>query len=375
MTQVLNLGGNQFHGEIPNCWETWIYMEAVKLNNHKLRGSIPWSIGTSVFLESLQLRNNELSGEIPLSLNNCSKLLTLEFSGNKLGGTIPAWIGEKLRNLMILNLRGNNIQGRIPKELCRANSLRVLDLADNNLTGIIPRCVNNFTAMVRMNDSGGIILLSYNGTGPFLETALIVIKGKLYEYGSILKLVRSIDLSDNRLFGETPEEMSNLVGLQSLNLSGNLLTGGIPRDIGAMKSLETLDLSQNQLVGEIPGSMSGMNFLSFLDMSQNRLSGRIPSSTQFLGFNSSSFAGNLNLCGLPLAKNCSRDIVAPGGDVGNNSRSNKEESEELAELGFYVSTATGFTVGFWGVVGSLGLSRKWRYGFFRFVGRLWYKFW
>ncbi|CAN1781154.1 Receptor-like protein EIX2 [Linum perenne] len=374
-TQILNLGGNHFDGEIPDCWATWKYLEAVKLNSNKFRGNIPWSVGTSVFLESLNLRNNELSGEIPSSLNNCSKLVTLDFSGNKLVGTIPAWIGEKLRHLMILNLRGNNFQGRIQKELCMANSLRVLDLAENNLTGTIPRCVNNFTAMVRMNDSGGTILLSYNGTGPFFETALIMVKGKMYEYGSILKLVRSIDLSDNKLFGQIPEEMSSLGGLQSLNLSGNFLTGEIPRDIGSMKSLETMDLSLNRLSGEIPGSMSGMTFLSFLNLSRNKLRGRIPSSTQLQGFHSSSFAGNLNLCGLPLAKNCSRDIVGPGGDVENNSRPKEEESQdELIELGFYVSIATGFIVGFWGVVGSLGFCRRWRYGFFRVIDSMCYKF-
>ncbi|CAI0454430.1 unnamed protein product [Linum tenue] len=371
MTQVLNLGGNRFRGEVPDCWGSWKYLEAVKLSSNRFTGSIPWSIGTSVFLDSLNLRNNKLSGHIPSSLKNCSKLVALDFSGNELAGTIPAWIGENLRKLMILNFRNNNFHGPIPEQLCEANSLRILDLANNNLIGRIPKCVNNFTAMVQMNDSGGTILLSYNGTGPFFETALIMIKGKLSEYGSILKLVRSIDLSENKLSGEIPWGMTRLEGLQSLNLSGNLLTGEIPEDVGAMRSLESIDLSQNQLSGEIPRSMSGMTFLSFLNFSDNKLSGRIPSSTQFDGFNASSFAGNLNLCGLPLARNCS-NVPAPGQDgIGNGE---EDEGHVYEQWYFYVSIAIGFIVGFWGVVGSLALSRSWRYGYFRFIDSLWYKF-
>ncbi|CAI0399804.1 unnamed protein product [Linum tenue] len=237
--------------------------------------------------------------------------------------------------MMILNLRDNKFHGQIPKELCVANSLRILDLADNNLTGEIPRCFNNFTAMVQMNDSEGVIQLSYNGTGPFFETAVVVIKGKITRLG----------------------------GLQSLNLSDNSLTGDIPRDIGSMRSLESIDLSLNQISGEIPPSMSGMTFLSFLNFSSNRLSGRIPSSTQLQSLNSSSFAGNKDLCGLPLAKNCTRDRVTDESGDGSGSEFKW----------FYVSLALGFIVGFWGVVGSMVLNKQWRYGYFHFVDLLWDK--
>ncbi|CAN1344667.1 Receptor-like protein EIX2 [Linum perenne] len=236
--------------------------------------------------------------------------------------------------MMILNLRENKFHGNIPEELCLAKSMRILDLADNNLAGNIPRCVNNFTAMVRMNDSDGVIQLSYNGSGPFFETALVVTKGK----------------------------MTKLAGLQSLNMSDNFLTGVIPRDIGSMGALESVDLSLNQLSGEIPPSISSMTFLSFINISSNRLTGRIPLSTQLQSLNSSSFAGNKDLCGSPLAK-CRTDSTTV--DSNWNGRNDHEIKW------FYVSLPLGFIVGFWGVVGSMVLNKQWRFGYFNFVDRLW----
>ncbi|CAN1813683.1 Receptor-like protein EIX2 [Linum perenne] len=368
--QVMNLGSNKFSGEIPDCWTSWRYLEALKLSSNKLKGSIPRSLGTLSFLQSLHLRNNNLTGEIPPSFANITKLVTLDCSRNKLEGLLPSWIGQRLSGMMILNLRENKFHGNIPEELCLAKSMRILDLADNNLAGNIPRCVNNFTAMVRMNDSDGVIQLSYNGSGPFFETALVVTKGKLYEYGSILKFVRSIDLSKNKLVGQIPEEMTKLAGLQSLNMSDNFLTGVIPRDIGSMGALESVDLSLNQLSGEIPPSISSMTFLSFINISSNRLTGRIPLSTQLQSLNSSSFAGNKDLCGSPLAK-CRTDSTTVDSNGNGREEPDEDDGNDHEIKWFYVSLPLGFIVGFWGVVGSMVLNKQWRFGYFNFVDRLW----
>ncbi|XP_059627664.1 leucine-rich repeat receptor-like protein kinase PXC2 [Cornus florida] len=83
--------------------------------------------------------------------------------------------------------------------------------------------------------------------GGFLENAILVIKGQMAKYSTILQLVTSMDFSDNNLSGEIPEELTNLRGLHSLNLSYNLLTGRIPKDIGAMEQLEAIDFSMNHL--------------------------------------------------------------------------------------------------------------------------------
>ena len=67
----------------------------------------------------------------------------------------------------------------------------------------------------------------------------------MYEYGKNFGEMRSINLANNRLIGNIPEEISSLVELKALNLLRNMLTGIIPQKIGQLEQLESLDLSRN----------------------------------------------------------------------------------------------------------------------------------
>ena len=192
--------------------------------------------------------------------------MIIDIGENEFVGSIPSWIGHRRSSLMILSLRSNNFHGHIPKELCALTSLQILDLSHNKLFGSIPRCVENFNAMATNKNSNDAIYsysfsLSLDEFGQF-ESALLVIKGKVYEYGTILHQVKSIDLSKNNFSREIPKELTSLQGLQLLNLSFNIFTGRIPESISDMRSLESIDFSRNQLLGEIPPSISSLNFLS-----------------------------------------------------------------------------------------------------------------
>ena len=113
-----------------------------------------------------------------------------------------------------------------------------------------------------------------------------------------------IDFSSNRFEGEIPECLGNLTRLQVLNLSNNILTGSIPSSLANLAKLESLDLSGNKLHGRIPEQLTRLNFLAYFDVSNNQLTGSIPHGNQFDTFGSSSFQGNLGLCGNPLPKKC-----------------------------------------------------------------------
>ncbi|KAM4077901.1 hypothetical protein ACJW30_12G175100 [Castanea mollissima] len=337
----LNLGKNLLSGIIPDCLMNWNNLVVLNLENNNFSGSIPASMGSLTSLHSLHLYNNTFSGTLPSSLKNCKELVIIDVAENRFAGNIPSWIGHRCTRLMILNLRSNYFHGHIPKELCALASLQILDLSHNKLSGSIPRCVKNFSAMATNNISNDDLnaKISYYGETLPLESALLVIKGNIFEYSTILQLVKSIDFSKNSLSGKIPIEVTSLQGLQSLNLSYNLLIGSIPENIGAMGSLESIDFSLNQLSGQVPSSMSSLTFLNHLNLSNNNLTGKIPLSTQLQSLDPSSFIGN-KLCGPPLTNSCTTNGVKP------NIRS--KDTSGLEVDWFYVSMSLGLVVGFWG---------------------------
>ncbi|PPS10254.1 hypothetical protein GOBAR_AA10401 [Gossypium barbadense] len=355
---ALYLDTNLLIGEIPDCWNHWeILLSYLNLANNNLTGKIPPTLGyTYPFL--MNLRNNSMFGELPSTLRNSWSLVMLDLSENHFSGSVPAWIGDKLSSLVVLSLRSNNFDGHIPHKICDLQFLQNLDLANNNISGVIPKCFNNLTAMATKIKTNNDVSLSHPNFYKFSFKALLVLKGRKDEYGSILGLVTSMDLSTNSLIGEIPKEIGSLVGLLSLNFSGNLLTGNIPDNIGNMELMESLDLSMNQLNGEIPPSFSNLNFLNHFNVSYNNLTGQIPTSTQLQSFENLSYVGN-HLCGPPLSKNCTSKSIPT--DVANNGSIN--EGSKVNWL--YVSTVFGFVMGFWGVVAPLLFIRSWRIAYYR----------
>ncbi|KAK2639661.1 hypothetical protein Ddye_027456 [Dipteronia dyeriana] len=197
--EFLKLRGNFFSKELPDCWKIWPFLKILNLGNNKFTDNLPISFGTLSELRTLRLRKNNLSGTIPSSLGNCTELETLDIGENELVGTIPIWIEERFLSMLILNLRSNKFHGSIPRELCNLASLQILDLADNNLSGVIPRCISNISVMVTVNSSSVRNSILYSTRySDFIEDVLLVVKGKIAEYNTILNLVRSIDLSKNK---------------------------------------------------------------------------------------------------------------------------------------------------------------------------------
>ncbi|KAG6576845.1 Receptor-like protein EIX2, partial [Cucurbita argyrosperma subsp. sororia] len=368
---VLHLGNNFLSGNIPNCWENWESLQVLSLDNNNLSGMIPTSMGSLTILVSLHLRNNSLSGVIPRALQSCLELRALDLSLNAFHGKIPAWIGTSLLELMTLNLRSNELSGLIPKELCDLSDLQIMDISNNNLSGSIPHCFGNFTSMATKRDLSQRFHFIFNKgyAMALLENAYVRTKGSELYYDTILALMTSIDLSNNNLSGEIPEEISNLFALRSLNLSINHLRGTIPDRIGGMKDLESLDLSRNQLWGRIPPSMSELSFLSYLNLSYNNLSGPIPTGTQLQRFTPFSFIGN-EVCGDPLKKRCGKEGVTP--EIGNENGKESEGGSIIDEW-FYLSLGMGFVFGFWGIWGPLLLSKAWRVKYFRYLASVCHK--
>ncbi|XP_024042938.1 receptor-like protein EIX2 [Citrus clementina] len=377
----LDLSSNLLSGGLPDCWLHSDSLFVLNLANNRFSGKIPDSMGFLNNIRTLNLHNNRLTGELPSSLRNCSHLRVLDLGKNAFFGEIPTWIGQSLQNLIVLSLKSNKFHGNIPYQLCHLGFIQVLDLSLNIILGKIPKCFNNFSAMTYERCSNPAIgfaksILVAPRTGnyyKYLVNLLLTWKGSENEYKSTLGLVRCLDLSSNKLDGAIPEEIMDLVGLIALNLSRNNLTGPITPKIGELTSLDFLDLSRNLFSGSIPSSLSQLSGLGVLDLSYNNLSGKIPLGTQLQSFNASVYAGNLELCGLPLANMCLDEESTPSPGTDDDSNTLEDEDDQFITLGFYVSSILGFFVGFWGVCGTLMLNRSWSYGYFNFLTGM--KYW
>ncbi|CAL0333295.1 unnamed protein product [Lupinus luteus] len=375
--EELDLSHNYLSGTIPDCWSNFTSLAYIDLSNNNLCGQIPSTLGSAIELQALILRKNSLIGNLPSSLRSCTKLVMLDVGENKLSGVIPFWIGSTLQHLQMLSLRRNHFSEKLPLSLCYLSNIYFLDLSSNNLNGQIPKCFKNFSAMTGNGFSSfNTHYFSLQGTSQMLHDfksysygydliALLMWKGVENIFKNDEFLLKGIDLSSNQLTNEIPSEIEDLVGLVSLNLSRNNLSGKIPQNIGRLTSLDFLDLSRNHLSGSIPSSLTQIDRLGMLDLSHNHLSGKIPTGTQLQSFNASSYEDNLNLCGLPLQKLCTEEEPLNEPLVKFD-----EDEDSLLCLGFYISMAFGFVIGFWGIIGPIAVKRSWRHAYFRFFNNI-----
>ncbi|XP_074337532.1 uncharacterized protein LOC141674724 isoform X2 [Apium graveolens] len=265
--RTLLVSDNNFSGELPQCLGNLTYLEGFSVMNNNLCGDIPVSLGSLGLLRYLNLHNNNFQGKLPLSFQNLTSIIGLDVGKNNLRDTLPRWTW-KLRVLRYLIIRSNNFYGEIPTDICHSPLIQVLNMARNDITGSIPLCFGNFTVIItsynsQADDSPPYMRLSYD------DMIVDDPKGSELTYTSTLDSLYSIDLSNNQISGEIPEELMDLRGLLSLNLAGNNLSGRSPDRIGKLEKLEFLDLSRNELYGPIPQSLSFLTFLSRLNLSFN----------------------------------------------------------------------------------------------------------
>ncbi|KAL0282239.1 UNVERIFIED_CONTAM: Receptor-like protein EIX2 [Sesamum angustifolium] len=365
---LLDVSDNLFSGRIPDCFANFHKLTYLNLANNHFSGEIPYSFGALSALTLLHLRNNSLSGGLPTSMRNCTGLKMIDLGENRLSQKIPASIGDSFPELIVLILRDNEFYGDIPSNLCRLANLQVLDISSNNVSGGIPDCLQDYNAMTKQQTRGSFSDIWALWGFPLpeawhsvytrsFESAYFMWKGKEVKYINHLGLVKLIDLSSNNLVGEIPSNITKLVGLVGLNVSRNDLVGPIPRDIGQLEFLNFLDCSRNHLSGGIPTGLGDLSHLGVLDLSYNNLSGNIPLANQGLTFDESAYVGNVGLCGRPVNKSCPRDESDQDPYSRANGESEDDDDRFITE-GFYTALGLGFVVGFWGIIGTTLLNKK-----------------
>eukprot|EP00268_Persea_americana_P016096 TRINITY_DN17632_c0_g1_i2.p1 TRINITY_DN17632_c0_g1~~TRINITY_DN17632_c0_g1_i2.p1 ORF type:complete len:923 (+),score=157.10 TRINITY_DN17632_c0_g1_i2:134-2770(+) len=282
--QKLSLHDNFIKGQIPLSLGLLPNLRAVSLFNNRLSGSIPPSIGNCPLLRSLDLSRNSLYGVIPDGFANSTKLYRFNLSYNSLTGPIPTSLSHS-SSLVFLHLQHNNLSGSIPPSLGRLGVLEEIALNNNNISGSIPEEIGMLNRL-------RILDLSNNNISGAFSIGLC----------NLSSLVQ-LNLENNHLKSQIPEAVEGMRNLSVLVLSRNQLEGQIPSTLGNISGLSRLDISENNLTGRIPNSLSGLHRLESFNASYNHLSGSVPLLLS-KNFNSSSFKGNVQLCGYSVLVPC-----------------------------------------------------------------------
>ncbi|OMO75901.1 hypothetical protein COLO4_25800 [Corchorus olitorius] len=309
----LSLHDNLIGGSIPRALGILPDLRGVQLFNNRLSGSIPATLGSCPLLQTLDLSNNSLTGSIPESLANSTKLFRLNLSFNSLSGPIPVSFTRSV-SLTFLALQHNNLSGSIPDSwgATQKNSFyqfQYLTLDHNSLSGTIPSSLGKLSELQEISLSHNLI------TGPIpndmgrlsrlrnLDLSNNALNGSFPVSFSNLSSLVVLNLENNDLENQIPESIDSLHNLSVLVLKRNKFSGPIPASVGNISSLTQLDLSENEFSGEIPFSIADLKRLNSLNVSYNNLSGPVPIPLS-QKFNSSSFVGNIQLCGYSGSTPC-----------------------------------------------------------------------
>ncbi|CAM0907890.1 unnamed protein product [Alopecurus aequalis] len=283
--QFLNLTGNLLSGTIPASLGNVSSLRSLLLALNNLTGSIPETLGQIPNLKLLDLSYNEFSGYVPATLYNVSSLTLFRLGSNNFIGQIPSDIGNSLPNLQILVMGDNKFRGLIPDSLTNMSKLQGLDLSSNLLTGVVPSLgslpnlsqlllgINTLEAgdwafLTSLTNCTQLLILSVDGN---------ILNGSLPKaVGNLSTKLEWLNFGRNRISGNIPAEIGNLVNLTLLDMGQNMLSGQIPLAVWNLRNLFVLKLSMNRLSGEIPSTVGNLAQLSQLYLDDNELSGNIP---------------------------------------------------------------------------------------------------
>ncbi|KAF8410297.1 hypothetical protein HHK36_002823 [Tetracentron sinense] len=256
--QYLDLGSNSFTGPLPDL-SSLSRLKFLYLNNSGFSGAFPWSsLENMTDLVGLSLGDNPFDNttSFPLEVLNLVKLDWLYLTNCSLKGKIPAGIGN-LTELKNLELSDNYLSGDIPAEIGRLGKLWQLELYNNELAGKFPVGLRNLTSLA------------------FFDASQNHIEGDLSELKYLTTLV-SLQLFENELSGEIPDEFGDFKSLVNISLYTNNLIGSIPQKLGSWADFDFVDVSENLLTGPIPPDMCKNGKMQKLLVFQNKLTGGIP---------------------------------------------------------------------------------------------------
>ncbi|XP_065872162.1 inactive leucine-rich repeat receptor-like serine/threonine-protein kinase At1g60630 [Euphorbia lathyris] len=149
------------------------------------------------------------------------------------------------------------------------------------------------------------------------------ISGQIPNLSALVNL-KSLFLNDNNFSGEFPDSITSLHRLKVVVLAENQISGPIPQSVLRLTRLYVLHLQNNKFTGEIPPL--SQTSLRFFNVSNNKLSGQIPVTPALIRFNTSSFSGNVDLCGEQIKNPCNNSDFSPSASPSSPRRPSSKHS-------------------------------------------------
>ncbi|PQP95365.1 inactive leucine-rich repeat receptor-like serine/threonine-protein kinase [Prunus yedoensis var. nudiflora] len=207
---------------------------------------------------------------------------------------------------------------------CMKGRVTKLVLEYLNLTGVLDHKILNQLDQLRV--------LSFKGNS---------LSGQIPDLSGLVNL-KSIFLNDNNFSGVFPASIADLHRLKVVVLAGNQISGPIPMSLLKLRRLYSLYLQDNQFTGPIPPL--NQTSLRFFNVSNNQLSGEIPMTPPLIQFNASSFLGNINVCGVQIAKQCGGSVGFPPSMSPSDQPSPASKSKRGKLIKIVAGSVGGFVV-------------------------------
>lgn len=304
-------------GVIPDFFQSFPYLQNLRLSYNNLTGTLPQSFGGSE-LQNLWLNNQlqGLSGPIDV-LSSMTQLFQVWLHANAFTGPIPDM--SKCVNLFDLQLRDNQLTGVVPPSLVSLPNLKNISLHNNKLQGPLPQFGSD--VKVTLTPTNAFCKDTPGPCDPQVS-ALLDVAGAIGYPMSLAQSWQGNDACQDWSFITCDPQGKNVT---MVNLAKRKFSGTISPSFANLTSLRNLYLNDNNLTGTIPESLTTLPQLQNIDVSNNNLSGPIPVFPKGVNFNhGNTFLGtNTSTGGGPAGADTPSGSSTSGEDSSGNGRSKK----------------------------------------------------
>ncbi len=317
MTQLtfIDLSNNQFTGAVPGSYSNLTNMNFIDLSNNQLDilpdltalAPSTFNVSNNNFdfgdvvpnISSLTTYAPQNSLETQILTPSLSELMTMEIVTTDDGNLNFDWFFNEASftsgfNPIFVTYNGSEDAGiyigeathPLAPALTIAQEFRVVDNSitdhpDYAALAAIYQSLggddwidnSNWLIGSDLNDWFGITT-DLDGSVSTIDLSNNNLRGELPEEFGDLTNLTEVDIFINNDGGPIPTQIENLTSLTFLSLGG--FTGTIPTEIGSLTSLEFLRISAKPISGEIPSSLSNLTNLTTLQFNSTSISGSIP---------------------------------------------------------------------------------------------------